>query len=130
VVVAEDLSEEGTEGDHGCEDPAAGLADLLSDGSGEVVGGEDAVKEETGVEDEGAEEAAKLCGRPAVDRIGHGRPSLCCSKVVGYPRLEARWASPVHPQRTKSFTAVSVPFKYERDVTCRCPIANGKIGLG
>jgi hypothetical protein len=77
VVVAEDLSQEGTEGNHGCEDPVAGLADLVGDGRGEVLGGQDMAEEEAGVEDERAEEAVKLCGGPAVVRIGHGRPSLC-----------------------------------------------------
>jgi hypothetical protein len=76
MVVAEDLGQEGTEGDHGGVDPIAGLADLLGDDSDELVSGEELVEEEAGVEDEGGEETAKLCGGPAVVRIGHGRPSL------------------------------------------------------
>src|SRR5262249_3725480 len=75
VVIAEDLAEEGDQGDHRGEDPVAGLAGVRGDDAGEARGVEGAGTEQRGMEDKGAEEGAKLSGGPGGVRIGHGRSS-------------------------------------------------------
>ena len=91
VVVAEELGEEEGEGDQGGEDPVAGLAHLLGDDAGDVLGVEDAGEDQGGVEDEGAEQGAEL----RVGTAGLGSDTVgppCRSRVVKYPRFKARRA--------------------------------------
>ena len=117
LVVAEGLGEEDGEGDQGGVDPVAGLAGLPGDGRGDVLGGEDVAEDQAGVDDEGAEQGAELCGGPpgiGSDTVG---PPCRRSKVVRYPRLEAGRAYLVHPLFTKRVAAPSVPFKYEQLLT-------------
>ena len=107
MVVTEDLGEEGTKSDHGCEDPVAGLADLLGDDPGEFLGGEDVLEEEIGVEDEGAEQAAELCGVPPRDRIGHDRPSLSVESADTHSIEDEEGLSCIYPYAAGSYDSVS-----------------------
>jgi hypothetical protein len=58
-----------------CNRPGAGPRDFLADDPSEVLLAEKMVGDQTGVEGEGAEEAAELSDVGLLVRIGHGRPS-------------------------------------------------------
>ena len=76
MIVAEDLTEEGTERHDGGEDVIASLAHLLGDDLEAVFGGKELAEEQSRIEDEGSHQTAKLSQRSGGVRIGHGRSSL------------------------------------------------------
>ena len=76
VIVAEDLTQKGTERHEGGEDAVAGLAHLLGDDLDEMLGRKEMTEEEPWIEDEGSQQTAELSQRSGGVRIRQERPSL------------------------------------------------------